>query len=128
MMKIIIATGTHPDYRKSARYVPGTTAADRELYQYREGFYRGIWVALVLFAVSLLAKLATGPQAVRIGGYQWTGGTIEWLALCAFLLLVAGLFIRRHVRFLDYRLAAAIVGFLVLDDMKTEVESNDAGE
>jgi len=30
-MKIIIATGTHPDYRKSAIYAPGTRASPAKI-------------------------------------------------------------------------------------------------
>jgi len=102
--------------------------ADRELYQYREGFYRGLAVALVILAVSTLAKLATGPQAALIGTHQWAGGWAEWVVLVVFALLLAGVCWRRYVRFLDYRLSNAVLGFLVLEHTKAEPEKAEDPE
>ena len=81
----------------------------REMYEYREGFYRGSAIAFVLLAGSILtvlhcpANLSSGLSVI----------TLLSAAFCS--LLAAFLCFRRYGRFSASRVKRTLLGFLVLD-------------
>jgi len=97
---------------------------DREVYIYREGFYRSLAIALSLLCISLLASvwrtLAFGDVSTAA-----LGVSLGWPDLLAFAgVSAAGAWLacRRYVRFGCYRVRQAVTGFLVL---KEEVQPDD---
>jgi len=97
---------------------------DREVYQYREGFYRGVAVAAAVFTVSLLAR-ALGPQAVlTVGGQEVPLSRCVLFSLAACTGLCVWLSFQRYKRFVGYRVKRAVLAFLVLEGagMKEERE------
>jgi hypothetical protein len=106
--------------------------ANREIYIYREGYYRGMTVSLLLLSLSLLIltvrtlftgtplRLSDGPPPVSAG---WLG------LLAAGLLSVVGAWLsfRRYRRFGEYRIKQAIIGFLVLPEPAKDEPQDESG-
>jgi hypothetical protein len=99
--------------------------ADREIYAYREGFYRGTCGSLLVLTVSLFVMFFSGNAALSIQGH-----VIElpksFLLFCLVLSLVcAGMAFFRFTRFAQHRVNSAIAGFLVLQNaVKVKEEKN----
>jgi hypothetical protein len=88
---------------------------EREIFVYREGFYRGNSVALAILAVALAVRMVHAPAVVAV-----LGATVELyrgpLALaCALAALGAWLAFRRYVRFGDHLFRTCFLRYLSLD-------------
>jgi len=89
---------------------------DREIYQYREGFYRGLTVSFFALTVSLMVRTVIPGASLKLGSSVQAMNTPE---LLFFILLSASgvwLAFRRYSRFSRYRVSHAIIGFLVLPE------------
>ncbi len=91
------------------------SAGDREVYVYREGFYRGLAIGcLVLFVgiTAFIIRLTIWPISVTIGVVGWEitrrdlGFFLVLAAACSFLSY------QRYERFGAYRATHALLGFL----------------
>ena len=87
---------------------------DRELYQYREGFYRGSSMALVLLSMALLATafLPHRPSAL-LGGITYVPEPLEYAVLAVLSFLAAIPMFLRLKRFAEYRVRRAILSFIL---------------
>ncbi len=100
---------------------------DREIYQYREGFYRGLIVSFFALTVSLIVRTVIPGASLKLAGSVQAMTTPE---LLFFILLSASgvwLSFRRYRRFSRYRVSHAIIGFLVLPEperMKDHIEES----
>ena len=92
---------------------------NREVYIYREGFYRGMAVSLAIFVMAVILRascpptylaLASGVYAVPISAYVLV---ILPGALGVLLLW------RRYLRFARRRVFAALAGFLAVQNVRT---------
>ncbi|MBX9680699.1 MAG: hypothetical protein K2X38_18240 [Gemmataceae bacterium] len=96
---------------------------EREVYIYREGFYRGTFVGFVVLTVGLVAfalRLWFGAEngAARIGTAELTGGRVAYFAvLSAF---AARFLWVRYWRFAEYRVTQALLGFLTIKDKASD--------
>lgn len=88
------------------------TTADREMYQYREGFYRGLAASFVLGLVAVVVRAAVGGNALVGKTHLVTGG--EYLLACVFLAVAASLAYHRYARFFEYKLHNTFGAFAVL--------------
>ena len=97
----------------------------REIYVYREGFYRGMSVSSGILAallfLNLLAVLAVMPSLdasflMNVAGYA-SGGF--------FAIIASIIFYRRYERFRGYRINHALLGFLV--QKKKKESEKDSG-
>ena len=98
-------------------------ASDRDLYIYREGFYRGMTIAFGLLFLSLVVRTAIPGTALKLSG---TVCCVPWLLLlsvAAAMLAGAWLCFRRYRRFGRYRVEQALVGFMVLLDRPGQAKS-----
>lgn len=104
--------------------------ANRDIYIYREGFYRGLTVSLVMLFLSLtvltVRMLVTGTS-LRLSDTQTAVSWPILLFVDLILLIGAWLSFRRYRRFGGYRIRQAIIGFLVLDKPKPD-ENKPANE
>ncbi len=88
--------------------------ADRELYQYREGFYRGFAVSLFVLAIALAVVRLRGGSLAAIGTMTPALNNVVCWSFVVLLVLTTALFSLRYRRFLRYRVRSAVIAFLVL--------------
>lgn len=87
---------------------------EREIFVYREGFYRGVCIALAVLTFGLLVRL------VRLPARLWildAPTDIPFGALVLVILLAAlgaWLCFRRYLRFAEYRIRTCLLRFLAL--------------
>jgi len=103
------------------------STADREIYQYREGFYRGLVVALFLGFVALIIHLIRGGVTIQTGAQTHAIG--RWPIIFAlFVVVIAGvLSYVRFRRFEQYRIRNALLAFVVLDETGRLKHSSSQG-
>jgi hypothetical protein len=87
---------------------------DRDIYIFREGFYRGSCVAFVILTLALIVRVLRPNTMLNVDGtvYQISIAMLIFLILVAFI--GAGLNFSRYKRFGDYRVTQAALGFLAL--------------
>ncbi len=102
---------------------------EREIFVYREGFYRGMFISLIMMAVGCFALcvrlfFATGLR-LRMDKAHWD----VTRAQLVFFAMVAGtwsyLSYRRYRRFGEYRTTQALIGFLTVKEPKKETGSSE---
>jgi hypothetical protein len=84
----------------------------REMYEYREGFYRGSAIAFVLVAIVLIPTIACWKSHFSSVWLFWI--TLALTPLLSFL--AAFLSLRRYGRFAESRVRSTLLGFLVLEN------------
>jgi hypothetical protein len=89
---------------------------DRDMYIYREGFYRGTCIALFFLSATLLARTVVPGAAIQFA--KWRFPITYWqLFITALVLASLGwLFLQRYKRFCDYRVTRAALAALVLQN------------
>ena len=97
---------------------------EREIYVYREGFYRGIFIsfsAMAAACVALCIRLfLVTEREVMLARAHW--GVTQWqlVFLAAVSVIWAALSFRRYRRFGEYRTTHALLGFLTVKEAKKE--------
>jgi hypothetical protein len=87
---------------------------DRDIFIYREGFYRGTAIALCLLAVTLLIRMCFSGCSIEFTKNIFHISRCE-LFLNAFITGgIAYLFLRRYRRFVRYRITHAVLTALVV--------------
>ncbi|MDP9350092.1 MAG: hypothetical protein M3P51_00885 [Chloroflexota bacterium] len=89
---------------------------DRDVYIYREGFYRGLAVAFLVLSASLLLRAARPGAALDIAGSVRSVDWTVWLFLAALTLGTSWLMFKRFQRFADYSVTHAVISFLTLHE------------
>jgi hypothetical protein len=87
---------------------------DREIFMYREGFYRGNFVALTLLSIAFLFRMASRPIFVSVFGVN----AELWRRHVLFAALLSGLgavlAFRRYIRFAEHSRRACFMRFVAL--------------
>jgi hypothetical protein len=87
---------------------------EREIFVYREGFYRGVFVALCLLCISTVLRLACAPVVIIFGPTSFEVHRAQ-LALLALLIAIgAWLAFERYLRFGRYKCQSCFLRFLAL--------------
>lgn len=110
-------------YRTLDEYaVQNGKPGDRDMFIYREGFYRGTCIALFLLSVALLIRLAFPGASIQFT--KWLFAVSSWqLLLTATIAAALGwLFLQRYKRFAAYRVTRAVLAALVIRS-KPAIES-----
>lgn len=87
---------------------------DREIFVYREGFYKGCTVALALLCIALLIRRFGGSTAIGFPSYVYYMSGIQVLAIALVVAVASQLCRQRFRRFGIYRVSRAIFAFLTL--------------
>jgi hypothetical protein len=87
---------------------------EREIFTYREGFYRGTFVAFSLLALALLLPVAFGPTRVVHVGRSVDAGRLPFLFTSVMSALGACLALERYKRFARYRVRRCLLRFVAL--------------
>ena len=96
---------------------------EREVYIYREGFYRGTFIGFVALGIGMVAfaiRLWFGTEdgRARIGVVELTGSRVAYFVVLA--TFAARFLWTRYWRFAEYRVSQAILGFLTLKEKAEE--------
>ena len=99
------------------------TTSEREIYVYREGFYRGASVAFGLLAIALLVRCLIGHTSLL-----WNGALVTVPSSLLWILSIVtacgcALMVVRFRRFAQYRVKHALVSYLLLHKKSTEIEN-----
>lgn len=86
---------------------------DREIYQYREGFYRGLTIASAVLGLSLFARAAIRGALLSLSGAAVPIGGAELCGLGLLSLVGSRLSFLRYRRFARYGATQALIGFLL---------------
>lgn len=87
---------------------------DRDLFVYREGFYRGTALALFFLSATLLARMCVPGASIMFIKGQFFVSWWEPLITAAIVGGVGYLFVRRYKRFAKYRVTHAVLAALTL--------------
>lgn len=90
----------------------GGNREDREIYQYREGFYRGLTIPLVMLGFSLFMRAAIKGASLNLSGVVWPIGRAELCTLALMSFAGSWLSFLRYRRFARYSVTQAVIGFL----------------
>jgi len=99
------------------------TTDEREIFVYREGFYRGASVSFALLTIALLVRTVIGRTSLIWNGSQVLVPRSLLLLLVAISVAGCALMVLRFHRFSQYRVRHALVSFLVLQKKRTEVKN-----
>jgi len=94
---------------------------DREIFTYREGFYRGSTVALITFCAGLAVCIFAGNLRLLIGDAVVAPSRYELAVILVIAALAAKGMYRRFQRFSEYRVARIIAAFIALTERHTLV-------
>jgi uncharacterized protein YegP (UPF0339 family) len=99
--------------------------SERELFTYREGFYRGMSVALLIVAVGLFARLIRGPATITLDKDHTADRWMLFFFLVA-VLVAAYLYFRRFLQFTRLKAWTVLLGAATsLTDFETEDDPGD---
>lgn len=91
---------------------------DRELYQHREGFYRGLTISFLMLALALAVRMIV-PSASFLVEQKTLIVPIAAMTFLALISLIgAVLSFLRYRRFYSYRVTSAMLGFIILSKKK----------
>jgi uncharacterized protein YegP (UPF0339 family) len=108
--------------------VQNAKTSERELFTYREGFYRGMSVALLIVAVGLFARLIRGPATITLDKDHTADRWMLFSFLVA-VLVAAYLYFLRFERFARLKAWTVLLGAATsLAESGTENDPDDTGE
>jgi len=87
---------------------------DRDIFTYREGFYRGSTVAMALFCVGLVPCLVTGNLRLLVGDTVLIPSRGELSVVLLISILGVWLLYKRFQRFSRYRVSRVLAAFVAL--------------
>jgi len=88
--------------------------SDRDIYIYREGFYRGLMISFVLLALGILIRISILGAAYRFIDNTMHVTSAMYVSGLVISLVGIMLCYMRYQRFGKYRVRQAVVGFLVI--------------
>ncbi len=101
---------------------------DREIYQYRGGFYKSMSMSLLLL-VPVLVVCSIRPELT----VQYDGGCLrptatQYVSATAGMLVVFVSYIRKFCWFAQHRARRAVLGFLVVNETAKQATTNGPGK
>jgi len=100
---------------------------DREIFVYREGFYRGTALSLFLLSAVLLVRTFIPGASILFTRGLFYVSFWQLLLTAAILSGVAYLFVRRYQRFAEYRVTRAVLSALVIRNASPQRETDRKG-
>ena len=97
--------------------------SDRDIYIYREGFYRGLTVSFMTLFLGLTARVLVPGASLNISGNLQPINISMLLFFDVIFLILARLSFNRYKRFGSYRVKEAVIGFLLLWHNKISSEN-----
>jgi hypothetical protein len=91
---------------------------DRDMFIYREGFYRGTCVSLLFLAATLLVRVAIPGTSIHFVKWLLPVSAAPLLTTAGVSAVLGVLFFQRYQRFTQYRVTRAVLSALVLQKAK----------
>ena len=85
---------------------------DREMFRYREGFYRGMTISWAVLALALLVRSIAGTPSVRLLPGVLTVSVWQMCAAAAISATTAYLYYHRFLRFSEHKKRRILVAYL----------------
>jgi len=86
---------------------------DRDMFVYREGFYRGTAIALLLISVALAVRMCIPGCSIQLNKDVFCVSRWEIVFNLLISAGIAVLFVRRYRRFAEYRVTHAVMAGLI---------------
>ncbi len=99
---------------------------DRDIFVYREGFYRGTSIALFFLSVALLVRAWIPGASIQFTKGLFYISTVELLFTALITSGIGRMFVRRYRRFAEYRVTRAVLAALVLENFSKGSDSGQA--
>ena len=99
---------------------------DRDMFVYREGFYRGTSIALFSLSVALLVRAWIPGASIQFTKGLFYISTVELLLTALITSGIGRMFVRRYRRFAEYRITRAVLAALVLENISKGGDSGRA--
>lgn len=99
------------------------TASEREIFVYREGFYRGTSVSFALLTIGLFVRTVIGKTSLVWNGNQAVVPRSLLVLLIVISAACCSLMILRFYRFAQHRVRHALISFLLIHKKPTEVKN-----
>jgi hypothetical protein len=99
------------------------STSDRDIYIYREGFYRGLTVSFMVLFVALIIRGSISGALLEISGTTQLVSTSMLIFFSVIALIAALLSYNRFIRFGLYRVREAVIGFLLLEKKKISADT-----
>jgi hypothetical protein len=100
----------------------------REIFEYREGFYKGLSLSFYILTATLLYRMSVPGAQIQIGEETYVLSQEFFIFATLISLFISAVLQKRHKRFAFYRTREAIVGFLtlnkIMDKKEKELEKN----
>ncbi len=94
--------------------------SDRDMYIYREGFYRGTMVSMLVLAVALTVRAVIPGTSLRIATSVQAISALVFVFFIILSLAGTWLAFQRYRRFSNYRVTHAVLSFLILQEQNPE--------
>jgi hypothetical protein len=88
-----------------------------EILVYREGFYRGTAVSLVILLVGFLARAVLSPGEIVVGTMAIDMERANSVLVCVLAIVGFFLFVRRYKRFAEYRVMRVVLAAVSFQDI-----------
>jgi hypothetical protein len=89
---------------------------DRDMFVYREGFYRGTALSLFFLSAALLVRIFIPGTSIHFTKGMFYVSYLELLVTAVFVGGIGFLFVRRYQRFAEYRITRAVLAAIVLQN------------
>lgn len=86
----------------------------RDMYRYREGFYKGLSVGFILLAVGAVVHMTGGQTTINALGISMTLTTQRMAFISALSVIIAILTWCRYRKFVEYRVKNCLYSFLTI--------------
>jgi len=97
---------------------------DREIYQYRAGFYKSMSMALIVSVIAVLACITHPGMSVEHKGHVFQLTLIQYVALLIALLVILISYIRKYYWFAQHRARRAVLAFIILrESARTPIDT-----
>jgi hypothetical protein len=87
---------------------------EREIFIYREGFYRGNCLAFAFLALTLVLRMVCVPAVITVAESRIEVHRGELVLTAALAAVGAWMFFRRYLRFGTYKIGSCLMRFLAL--------------
>ena len=94
----------------------------RDVYVYREGFYRGIFVSMALLGISLIVRAFTKSSAVKLGDVMLVFNSLQMVVFGTFCFISSLLAFVRYRRFGVYLVKFSVFSAIVTVEAKEKTQ------